>query len=68
MAQKMTSTKAIAAGVTGTLVSFLTGLGTALQTPGVTDQEWVAIALATVLGGAGAFGITWSAPANRPLQ
>lgn len=67
MAQKVTSTKAIAAGVTGTLVAFLTSLGTAVQTPGITDQEWVAVALATVLGGAAAFGITWNAPANRPV-
>lgn len=67
MATRMSSTKAIAAGVTGTLVAFLTGLATAVQSPGVTDQEWVAVALATVLGGAAAFGITWNAPANRPL-
>jgi predicted regulator of Ras-like GTPase activity (Roadblock/LC7/MglB family) len=64
---KTTSTKAIAGGVAGTLVAFLTGLTTALQTPGVTDQEWVAVALATVLGGAAAFGLTWTAPANRQI-
>lgn len=68
MATRMSSTKAIASGVTGTLVAFLTGLGTAVQSPGITDQEWVAVALATVLGGAAAFGITWNAPANRPIQ
>jgi len=68
MAQKMTSTKAVAGGVAGTLVAFLTGLGTAMQTPGVTSQEWVTIALATVLGFAGAFGLTWGAPANQPVD
>lgn len=61
----MTSTKAIAGGVAGTAVAFLTGLTTALQTPGITDQEWVAVALATVLGGSAAFGLTWASPANR---
>lgn len=66
MEGKTTSTKAIAGGVAGTAVAFLTGLTTALQTPGINDQEWVAIALATVLGFAGAFGLTWGAPANRP--
>lgn len=63
-----TSTKAIASGVAATLVAFLTGMGTALQTPGVTPEEWVAVALATVIGGAAGFGITWQAPPNRPIQ
>lgn len=67
MASGSTSTKAIASGIAGTLVAFLTGMTTALQTPGVTDQEWVAVAMATVIGGAAAFGITWQAPPNRPL-
>lgn len=65
MEGKMTSTKAIASGVAGTLFGFLTGLGTALQTPGITDQEWVSIATFTLLSAAAAFGITWAAPANR---
>lgn len=67
MGTKMTSTKAIAGGVAGTLVAFLTGLSTALQTGGVTEQEWVTVALATVLGGAAAFGLTWASPANRQI-
>lgn len=64
---RTSSTKAIAGGTAGTLVAFLTGLTTALQTPGVTDQEWVAVALATVLGGAAAFGLTWASPPNQPI-
>lgn len=65
MEGKTTSTKAIAGGIAGTLVAFLTGMGTALQSPGITEQEWVAVALATVLGGSAAFGLTWASPANR---
>lgn len=64
---RMSSTKAIAGGIAGTIVAFLTGMTTAVQSPGITDQEWVAVALATVLGGAAAFGITWNAPANRQI-
>lgn len=62
----MNSSKAVAAGVTGTLVSFLTGLQVAVQDSVVTQNEWVTIALATVIGAAAAFGITWAAPANTP--
>lgn len=66
MEGKTTSTKAIAGGIAGTLVAFLGSMITAAQTPGVTQEEWLVVALATVLGGAGAFGLTWGAPANRP--
>lgn len=67
MATRMSSTKAIAAGVAGTLVAFLTRLEAAVDVGGVSDKEWVAVALATVVGGAAAFGLTWFAPANRPV-
>jgi len=43
----------------------LTGLATAAADNVVTGQEWINVALATVIGGAAAFGVTWSAPANR---
>lgn len=59
------SNKAIASGIGGTMVAFLTGLSTALQDGGVTSQEWVTVALATVIGAGAAFGFTWAAPANR---
>lgn len=65
MEGKTTSTKAIAGGVAGTLVAFLTGLTTAIDDSVVTQGEWVTIALATVIGGAAAFGLTWASPANR---
>lgn len=67
MAARMSSTKAIAAGIAGTLAAFLIRLEAAVDVGGVSDQEWVAVALATVLGGAAAFGLTWAAPANRPI-
>jgi len=56
-----TNTKAIAGGVTATVLAFLTGLGTAMDN-GVTGQEWVTIAIGTVAAGATAFGITYNAP------
>jgi hypothetical protein len=55
------SGKAVAAGATGTAVAFLSALGVAMP-GGVTGEEWVAIALATVIGMAAAFGITWATP------
>ena len=68
MAVTMTSTKAVWAGIAGTLIAFLTRLEAAVDVGGVSDKEWVAVALATVVGGAAAFGLTWFAPANRPIQ
>jgi hypothetical protein len=68
MGTKTTSTKAIASGVAGTLVAFLTGLRLAIDDASVTQGEWVTIALATVIGGAAAFGLTWASPANRTVQ
>lgn len=58
-----TADKAIAAGAVGTAVAFLSSLSQAAP-GGLTGQEWVDIALATVIGGAAAFGITYSVP-NR---
>lgn len=62
---KTTATKAIAAGITGTVVAFLTSLITAQADDVVTSGEWTVIALGTVIGAAAAFGVTWQAPANR---
>lgn len=61
-----TAAKAWAAGFTGTAVAFLTGLQLAVA-DGVTQSEWVTIALTTVVGGAAAFGITWAVP-NKPVE
>lgn len=63
--ERMTATKAWAAGAAGTAVAFLTSLHQALDDSVVTGQEWTSVALATVIGGAAAFGITWAAPPNR---
>lgn len=60
----MTTNKAWAAGITATVLAFLTGLSTALD-GGVTAQEWITIAIATITTGAGAFGVTWAVP-NQP--
>ncbi|QSJ04778.1 hypothetical protein [Cellulosimicrobium phage DS1] len=61
-----TSAKAIAAGVTGGTVAFLSSLIPAASDNVVTGQEWLTVGLATVLGLAAAFGITWNTP-NKPL-
>lgn len=64
-----TSTKAVVASATATVLAFLTSLQVALQTGGaVTGDEWVAIAIATVTALGGVFGATWVAPANRPKE
>lgn len=54
--------KAIASGVVGTAVAFLGGLTVAYADEIVSGQEWINIALVTVLGAAAAFGITWATP------
>lgn len=54
--------KAIASGVTGTAIGFLTALGVAFSDNVVTGGEWIAIATATVLAAAAAFGITYATP------
>lgn len=60
--------KMVAAGVTGTAVAFLSALGVAYADGNVTGQEWVNIALATVIGAAAAFGITWATPTSVTLK
>lgn len=57
-----TKSKAWAAGITGTVVAFLSTLITATSDNVVTTNEWTTVALATVIGGAAAFGVTWSTP------
>ncbi|HEY3484879.1 MAG TPA: hypothetical protein VGK49_05810 [Ilumatobacteraceae bacterium] len=60
--------KAVASGLTGTAVAFLTGLGVAYADGSVTGQEWINVALATVLGAAAAFGITYATPTTVTLK
>lgn len=57
-----TSAKAIASGVTGSAVAFLSALIPAAEDNVVTGQEWLTVALFTVIGAAAAFGITWAVP------
>lgn len=56
--------KAIAGGIVGTTVAFLSALIVANSDEAVTSGEWLTVALATVLGGAAAFGITWATPTS----
>jgi hypothetical protein len=60
--------KAVAAGVGGTAISFLGALGTAYADGAVSGQEWVNIALATVIGALAAFGITYATPTTVKLN
>lgn len=60
--------KAVASGVTGTAIAFLGGLGIAYADNVVTGQEWINIALATVLGAAAAFGVTYATPTKVTLH
>lgn len=60
--------KAVASGVAGTAVAFLGALGVAYTDSVVTGQEWVNIALATVLGAAAAFGVTFATPTRVTLK
>ncbi len=53
--------KALASGVVATLVAFLGTLQVAID-GGVTPEEWVSIALTTVIGAAAGFGITYATP------
>lgn len=52
--------KAIVAAVTGALVGGLTALGTALTDGAITPAEWVAVALATLLGSGLTGGATYA--------
>jgi hypothetical protein len=60
--------KAIAGGVTSTAVAFLGGLSIAIADGAVSGQEWINIALATVLGAAAGFGITYVTPTKVTLH
>lgn len=53
--------KALASGAVATVVTFLTSLQIAMS-GGVTGEEWVGIALGTVIGAAAGFGITYATP------
>jgi hypothetical protein len=68
MGTKMTKTKAIAAGVVTTVTTFLTSLTVALNDGVVTQAEWLTIAVATVGAAGAAFGVTYAAPANKPVE
>lgn len=61
---KYTAYKAWAAGGVSTLIAFLSGLNIAMSDEKVTGNEWVDIALFTVIGAAAGFGITYAVP-NR---
>lgn len=56
--------KAIASGLVGTAVGFLSALGLAASDGTITGGEWIGIASATVLAFAAAFGITYAVPAS----
>lgn len=56
--------KAVASGAVGTAVAFLTALIVANSDEVVTGGEWLTVALATVIGGAAAFGVTWATPTS----
>lgn len=60
--------KAVASGITGTAVAFLTALIVANSDNAVTSGEWLTVALATVVGAAAAFGITWATPTTVTLK
>lgn len=60
--------KAVASGATGTAVAFLTALITANADGIVTSGEWLTVALATVVGAAAAFGITYATPTTIKLD
>jgi hypothetical protein len=56
--------KSIASGVVGTAIAFLGGVAIAYADNAITGQEWVNIAITTVLGAAAAFGITYATPTS----
>lgn len=60
--------KAIASGITGTAVAFLTALIVANSDGNVTSGEWLSVALATVVGAAAAFGVTYATPTSVTLK
>jgi hypothetical protein len=58
--------KAYAGGLTSGVVAFLSTLQIAAVDNGISLQEWITIALATVIGLAAGFGVTYSIP-NKVL-
>lgn len=60
--------KAVASGVTATVVAFLTATITANADGAVTSGEWLTVALATVVGAAAGFGITFATPTSVTLR
>jgi hypothetical protein len=60
--------KAVASGVTATVVAFLTATITANADGAITSGEWLGVALATVVGAAAGFGITYSTPTTVKLN
>lgn len=60
--------KAVASGVVGTSVAFLTATITAASDGAITSGEWLTVALATVIGAAAAFGITYATPTSVKLN
>ena len=62
---KTTAAKAVVGAAIATAVAFLGVLSTALDDGVVTGQEWVSIALATVIALGGVGGVVYAVP-NRP--
>lgn len=65
---KLGPAKAFAGGAVTTVVAFLTAFITANADQAVTGNEWAGIALATVLGAAAGFGITYVTPTTVTLK
>lgn len=56
--------KAYASGVAATLVAFLGALSVAYADGAVSGQEWINIALTTVVAAAAGFGVTYATPTS----
>lgn len=62
---KTKATKALLGAAVATAVAFLGALSTALDDGTVSGQEWISIALATVIALGGVGGLVYAVP-NRP--
>jgi fatty acid desaturase len=60
--------KAIASGITATVIAFLTATITANADGAITSGEWLTVALATAVGVAAGFGITYATPTSVTLR
>lgn len=60
--------KAVASGLTATVIAFLTATITANADGAITSGEWLTVALATVVGAAAGFGITYATPTSVTLR